>query len=99
MCDCRLVSVYVRSHTYSQCVCLYVYMYVCVCECIRIAMCPTSQAASLYRLCLVFCCCLWMPPLDPALPLLAPPFPPPLLTHAHPLPLPHNIIIYASKMT
>lgn len=30
MCDCRLVSVYVRSHTYSQCVCLYG----CVCECV-----------------------------------------------------------------
>lgn len=31
MCDCRLVSVYVRSHTYSQWVCMYS---MCVCECV-----------------------------------------------------------------
>lgn len=100
MCDCRLVSVYVRSHTYSQCVCMY--MCVCVYCFVYSHRNVTSQSGSL-SLSIMFGVLLL--PVDaitrpcPALPVLALPSPPLLLTHAHPLPLPHNIIIYASKMT
>lgn len=104
MCDCRLVSVYVRSHTYSQCVYVYVSMFVfkyvyCIVYSHRNV---PSQSGSL-SLSIMFGVLLL--PVDattrpcPAPPLLAPPSSPPMLTHAHPLPLPHNIIIYASKMT
>lgn len=104
MCDCRLVSVYVRSHTYIQCVCLYVSMFVCkYVYCIVYSHRNVPSQSGSLSLSIMFGVLLL--PVDattrpcPAPPLLAPPSSPPLLTHAHPLPLPHNIIIYASKIT
>lgn len=50
MCDCRLVSVYVRSHTYNQWVCMYsMCVWVCVLLCVFASQCnqPVRQPLSI----------------------------------------------------
>lgn len=99
MCDCRLVSVYVcaqHTHTHTYCHIIRVCLCVCVCHSVYTHRNGTGSQAASISIMFGILCCLWMPTVEPALPC---PALPPLPILAHPLPLPHNIIIYASKMT